>query len=412
MTNHRELRARLAAVESRGVTFLADDFPPFWESASGSEVVDAEGMRYIDFTSAFGVASVGHSHPDVVAAIRDQAGSLMHAMGDVHPNELKVRLMEKLAAFHGAPAKVMLSVTGSDAVETAMKTARLATGRNGILAFEGAYHGLGYGSMTLAGREVFRAPFRDQEADVVRRACYPTNGHVEQSIAQVGAALSAGKIGSVIIEPIQGRGGIVVPADGALRRIAELARKSGALVIFDEVMTGFCRTGRRFAFEHEQVRPDILVVGKALGAGMPISAIVAPPEIMDAWPRSEGEAIQTGTYFGHPLACAAALATLDIMERENLAERAEGLGERLLRRLSRFGARGRGLMVGIECESEALAKKAGAEALKRGLIVLVDGDRSNVIELLPPLTISESLLDEGVGKLEQSLAAAGVVPAC
>lgn len=403
---HEELRRRLAAVECRNVTFVAEDAPPFWAKAAGSEVWDAEGRRYIDFTSAFGVASVGHAHPDVVAAIRDQAGALIHGMGDVHPSETKLLLLEKLAAFFGAPAKVFLAVTGSDAVETALKTARLSTGRRGILAFEGAYHGLGYGAMTLAGRPRFREPFRDQTADIVARAPYPAPSRAEASIARVRAELATGNIGAVIVEPILGRGGIVVPERGALARIAEEARVAGALFILDEIMTGFSRTGRRFAFEHEGVRPDILVVGKALGGGMPISAVIAAPAILDAWPKSEGDAIHTGTYFGHPLSCAAALASLKVMERENLSDRAACLGARMLERLARFGARGRGMMIGIELEPAA-AQRAAAAALARGLIVLVDGGRANVVQILPPLTISESLLDEGLVILEAALESSG-----
>lgn len=453
----RALARRLAAVESRNVTYLGEDFPIFWERAEGSNVWDADGNRYVDLTAGFGVAGAGHGHPRLVEAIRAQAGRLVHGMGDVHPPAPKVTLLEGLAALAPFPdALAVLGTSGSEAVEIALKTARLHTGRPGVLAFTGAYHGLTYGALSVTDRTHFRGPFEAQLNPHVLRAGYPhpyrpparllerlgaaagpdpapdrtrdpppPGTLAEAALADAAAALdgpSGDRVGAVIVEPIQGRGGDVVPPEGFLRGIADLCRRRGLLLILDEVYTGFGRTGSRFACEAEGVVPDLLCLGKALSGSMPISACLGPREVMDAWPPSSGEAIHTSTFLGHPVACAAAIASLELLEEEGLAERARALGEGWMDALSRMASRhpavgevrGRGLMVGLDLVRDAGSREPDGElagrvvrlALRRGWILLGGGPDGNVISLSPPLTVEEELLEGAVAMLDEALAEA------
>jgi len=389
-----QLSRRLAAVESRNITSVGEHFPIYWKRAKGSEVWDEDDKRYIDFSSAFGVASIGHSHPAVVQELQKDA--LIHGMGDVHPSRAKVELLEKLADLYGRPAKTILSLNGSDAVESALKTAVLATGRAKVIAFENAYHGLGYGALAVTWHESFRAPFRGQVADFVTHLPFGDLLRLEE-------ALATREYGALIIEPIQGRGGVNLLGPGTLARIAEMAHEAGTLVIYDEIMTGFCRTGSYFAYMHEDTRPDILCVGKALGGGIPISAAIARADVMDAWPVSDGEAIHTSTFLGHPLACRVALSVIGVFEIEKLEEKSRIDGEHILRRLADFNPRGRGMMIGVPTPSAQIAERVATKALKNRLILLINGSNRDVITLLPPLTIPRNLLDEGLDILEDAL---------
>ncbi len=258
----RELARRLRAVESRGVTFLGDDFPVFWERADGATITDADGNRFLDLTSAFGVALTGHANPRVAEAIAAQAALLGHGMGDVHPTELKTRLLERLAAM--APlqdARGFLCSSGAEAVEFALKTALLATGRPNALAFEGSYHGLTHGALEVTGIARFRAPFLAQLRNANAFVAYPASVEGgDAALEAVNAALRDDpSIGAVIVEPIQGRAGVVVPPDGFLGGLRMQCDASGALLIVDEILTGFGRTGAMFAVEREAV-----VAGPAL----------------------------------------------------------------------------------------------------------------------------------------------------
>jgi 4-aminobutyrate aminotransferase/(S)-3-amino-2-methylpropionate transaminase len=400
---------RLRRVESRNVTFLSERFPVFWEDAVGSNVRDVDGNVYVDFTGAFGVALAGHAHPRVRTAVEAQSARLIHGMGDVHPPRLKLELLERLADL--APwedARGVLASSGSEAIEIALKTAELATGRSGVLAFEGSYHGLTLGSLAVTGRSDFREPFRGRLHDRVAFAPFPTlgAGSAWASLAEVERALTGhgpfdDPIGSVVVEPIQGRAGVLVPPPGFLSRLAELARAAGAVLIFDEIFTGFGRTGTLFAFEHEGVVPDLLCVGKALGGGFPLSACLGSREVMDAWPESSGEALHTSTFLGHPASCAAAIAFLEVLKEENLLVRAATLGGRLLGAL-RSGlarvseVRGRGLLIGIDTDRPGAGASIASAALARGLLVLPAGPDGEVVEIAPPAVLSEAQADFGV----------------
>lgn len=417
MSRSGALEARLGRVESRNVTWLGGR-TLFWEEASGARVTDSVGNRYLDFTGAFGVAFAGHRHPRIVRRIARQSQKLIHGMGDVHPAVVKVEFLEALAAIMPWPdTKTILGVTGSDAVEAALKTAQLATGRAGIVAFRGGYHGLALGALAATHRRHFRDPFTARLTDHVRFLAFPTTSQqAERVLAELPYALAAGpfRAGAVLVEPVQGRAGVKVPPPGFLRRLAERCRAEGALLVADEVFTGMGRTGSVLA-STEEASPDLVCAGKALGGGLPLSACCGPAELMDAWPPSSGEAIHTSTFLGHPLACAAGLAFLDVLAEEELAARAASLGQEAVGHLRSVLAtcdsvrevRGRGLMIGVElCQGAATAAAVSERALAEGLIVLPAGDEGQVLELTPPATITGTELEQGLEALARAVRSA------
>ncbi len=402
------LAARLGAVEGQNVTCLHPVAPIFLERAQGANLWDVDGNRFVDLGAAFGVAGAGHAHPAIVQAASAQAEQLMHAMGDVYPAASKVDLLEALTArFPGGVAnKGVLSSSGSDAVETAIKTALLASGKPGLLAFEGAYHGLSLGALDATWRADFRAPF---EARLPRATSWAHFGDIDDVLRCAESA--AQEIGAVIVEPIQGRGGERIPPEGFLPALRRLCDERGWLLIADEIYTGCGRTGKFFACDHEGVVPDLLCLGKGLSSGMPISACLGRSEVMDAWPLSTGEALHTQTYIGHPPSCAAALASLRVIEEEGLVERAASLGEEALRFLRDAlsthpgvrEVRGRGLMIGIECDSGERALRACTEALQQGVILLASGDAGQCLGITPPLVIDSRAFREALETLVRCL---------
>jgi 4-aminobutyrate aminotransferase-like enzyme len=460
MKSTRTVLATLRAFESRNVTFVAPDgrWPIVWERARGVHVWDLEGRRYLDLTAAFGVAAAGHANPRVVAAGQSQMARLLHAMGDVHPHRLKARLAEELsrltferwtkqtierraldsqpstpnsldsgtlAASSSVPrsarvtGKVIFGNSGFEAVEAALKTALLATGRPGVIAFEGAYHGLGYGALTATERAHFRLPFRAQLKPFVRFAPFPMSSvAMDPACAVVRRELAEGRCGAVLIEPVQGRGGIRVPPPGFLAELRRLCDAVGALLIVDEIYTGFGRTGRWFACEHSGVIPDLICLGKALTGGFPLSACVGRAEVMDrAWPEATGEAIHTSTFLGHPVGCAMALAQLREIASHRLVARSERSGTALRAQLLRLRVpagfvaevRGLGLMVGLELRhrngqpaAEAVLRLVQV-MLEHGFILLPEGEPGNVVGFTPPLTMTETDLRRTVRALEQAL---------
>jgi 4-aminobutyrate aminotransferase/(S)-3-amino-2-methylpropionate transaminase len=421
----RRLSRRLAGAESRNVTHLSEAWPIFWQEAQGANVRDADGNVYVDLTAAFGAALIGHAHPALVSAVRTQAESLIHAMGDVHPAALKVELLERLCAL--APwgdARGVLASTGSEAVEIALKTAQLATGRAGVLAFEGAYHGLTLGSLAATQRGHFRGPFERRLYGGVAFAPFPVSGEqVPEALSCVHDLLRRGApggdpIGTLIVEPVQGRAGARVPPEGFMAAVSEMAADSGALVIADEVLTGLGRCGATLASDRVGLSPDIVCLGKALGGGLPVSACLAPARIMDAWPPSGGEAIHTSTFLGHPLGCAAALAVLDVVEAEAVARTAASRGLALVGELRAqldglprvASVRGLGLLVGIELASgepmmpaPGAAARVAEAALRAGVLVLPAGSHAHVVELTPPAVVTEAQLSHAVRALARAV---------
>jgi 4-aminobutyrate aminotransferase/(S)-3-amino-2-methylpropionate transaminase len=393
----RALAERLRAVESRNVTCLAPEPPIFWERASGANVWDVDGNRYVDLGGAFAVANAGHAHPRIAAAVSEQAARLMHGMGDVHPPAVKVALLEALAARFpgGGPARAVLGSSGADAVEAALETVLLASGRAGVVAFEGGYHGLSLGALDATSRADFRTPFAARLPHATAFARYGDADDVRRAAREAPVP-----VGAVLVEPVQGRGGVRVPPPGFLRALRRLCDAEGWLLVADEIFTGCGRTGRFFACDREGVVPDLLCVGKGLASGMPVSACVGRAAVMDAWPESRGEALHTQTFLGHPPSCAAALASLAVIDEERLVERAEENGAAALELLTRRAAalpgvkevRGLGLMLGVECDGPERAARAVARSLRRGLLLLPSGEDGRVLSVTPPLVIERAAL--------------------
>ena len=414
--------------ESRNVTFIEPDgsWPIVWERAQGIHVWDAAGKIYLDLTAAFGVAAAGHANPNVVRAAQKQMAKLLHAMGDVHPHALKAQLARELSRltfgrWNRQDGKVIFGSSGFEAVESALKTAMLATGKRGIIAFEGAYHGLGYGALNATHREHFRSPFRTQLREFGHFAKFPRAKAelpaLEKFLRQV---FRREKIGAILVEPVQARGGTNVPPPEFLPLLRKLCDAHGALLIVDEIYTGFGRTGKWFACEHSRTIPDLICLGKALTGGFPLSACVGRADLMDAaWPASNGEAIHTSTFLGHPVGCAMALAQIIEIRRLKLVERSAALGKFLLAELGKTknsklkiqnSARGLGLMSGLELRlpdgkpATEAALAAIKKLLHRGFIFLPEGEHANVVSFTPPLTISKAQLVRAVAALAEVLA--------
>ena len=426
--------------ESRNITFLDSDgsWPIVWERARGVHVWDAEGKKYLDLTAAFGVAAAGHANPNVVQAGQRQMAKLLHAMGDVHPHALKAQLVRELSRItferwtNSAElktknsklktAKTIFSNSGFEAVESALKTALLATGRRGVIAFQGGYHGLGYGALNATHRAHFRRPFRSQLREFGRFVKFPTRlGQLAQTEKTIRRIFRREKIGAILVEPIQARGGINLPPPGFLPLLRRLCDEHGTLLILDEIYTGFGRTGKWFACEHSGVIPDLICLGKALTGGFPLSACVGRAGLMDAaWPASTGEAIHTSTFLGHPVGCAMALAQIKEIQRLKLCGRSARLGKFLLGELSsiqnlklkiNISSRGLGLMAGIELTlpdgkpATQIVLNAIKTLLHRGYIFLPEGEHANIISFTPPLTITGTQLAKAVGELKEVLTA-------
>ena len=437
MTETQKTLQLLRDFKSRNILFAESDgsWPVVWERAKGVHVWDAEGKKYLDLTAAFGVAGAGHANPGVVRAGQRQMARLLHAMGDVHPHPLKARLARALSRItferwtnppelktknpRVKTGKTIFSNSGFEAVESALKTALLATKKTGIIAFEGAYHGLGYGALNVTQRSFFRGPFLPQLREFGHFAPYPRKISDLAAVEfQVRHFFRRERIGAILAEPVQARGGINVPPREFLPLLRKLCDEFGALLILDEIYTGLGRTGKWFACEHGGVVPDLVCLGKALTGGFPLSACVGRADLMDAaWPASNGEAVHTSTFLGHPVGCAMALAQIAEIEKLNLPGRSAQLGEFLLRELRskisnpklQISIRGLGLMAGVEL-SLADGKPAPETAfnaiktlLHRGYVFLPEGKRGNVISFTPPLTISKLQLTKAVAALAEVL---------
>lgn len=431
----RAMTEAMIGAEGPAISTTANgDIPIFWEAAAGANVLDADGNLYVDMTSAFGVAGIGHRHPAVVVAVQAQTARLIHGMGDYLPVTSRLELATRLAALAPMqPAKVLFGLSGSDAVELALKAAAVATGRPGVVAFSASFHGQSYGTLALAGRRTFRDPFAAQLGRHVLRAPYPYpfrfEGTPEQCAAAALAELErsldgpppeAGAVGAVIVEPVAGREGEIVPPPSFLPGLRRICDARGLVLIADEVYTGFGRTGRLFACEHTGVVPDLMCVGKALGGGMPVSAVLGRAELMDRWRPATPEAPHSSTFLGHPVGSAAALAVLDVLAGERLIERSLAVGAGLRERLQALAVRhpcigdvrGLGMMIGVElvrggAPAPDLLGAAVARALRRGVILLPGGMDGNVISLGPPFTITELQLDAALNAIDEALGSQG-----
>jgi len=415
-----QLAKRRAAAVPAGV---GTTLPVFVRSAGPGFVEDVDGNRFIDFGSGISVTNVGNSAPAVVEAVRTQAELFTHTCFQVTPYEGYVEVCERLNALTpGSHDKRSLLVnSGAEAVENAVKVARYATGRQAVVAFDHGFHGRTLLAMTLTGKskpykhgfgpfapEVYRAPYSDP---------FRGTGGLDETVAALETTVGADDIACVVVEPICGEGGFVVPQRGWLAGLARWCGRHGILLVADEVQTGMGRTGAWFACEHEEVVPDLVTTAKSLGGGLPLGAVTGRAEVMNA--------VHTGglggTFGGNPLACAASLAVFDLIERRHLLERARHIGELCMARLQALvtpdgpvgDARGRGAMVAIELVTgdgitpDPDATRRIVETCHRhGLLILTAGTHGNVIRLLPPLVISDELLAEGLEVLETAVRAA------
>ena len=416
----RDLMARRGAAVPAGV---GTTLGVFVARAGGGIIEDVDGNRLIDLASGISVTNVGNSAPRVVAAVTEQVERFTHTCFQVTPYMGYVEVCEQLTLL--APGdhekRTFLVNSGAEAVENAVKVARYATGRSGVVAFDHGFHGRTLLGLSLTGKampykqgfgpfapEVYRAPYSDP---------FRGSGNLAQTVDVLETMVGASSIACVVVEPIAGEGGFVVPEPGWLAGLAEWCRANGVVFVADEIQSGFGRTGAWFACEHEGVVPDIVTTAKSLGGGLPIGGVTGRADLMDTvHPGGLG-----GTFGGNPLACAAALAAIETMEAEGLVERAQRIGSVMLSRLQTMAAshslvgdaRGRGAMVAIELvgadgitPDKAAAARVAAACHAQGVLVLTAGTYGNVLRLLPPLVIPDDLLDEGLDILEATLTAA------
>jgi 4-aminobutyrate aminotransferase/(S)-3-amino-2-methylpropionate transaminase len=421
MTTNAELHQRRIAAVPRGV---ANSLAIYADHASNAELWDVEGRRYIDFASGIAVLNTGHRHPAVVKAVSAQLERLMHSAFQITPYANYIELAERLNAVAPGPTpkKSMLFSTGAEAVENALKIARYHTGRSGVIAFSGGFHGRTLAAMTLTGKvQPYKAGF-GALLPAVFHVPFPLSYHgisPADSLAAIEQLFKADvdpmQVAALIIEPVLGEGGFYIAPPEFLRALRGLCDRHGIVLIIDEVQSGFGRTGRMFAVEYAGIEPDLLVVAKSIAGGVPLAAVIGKAQIMDA-PLPGGLG---GTYAGSPLGCAAGLAVLDVIAGEQLLQRSTHLGELLQARLralqKRFASigevRGLGSMVAMELVRNGSAEQPDAEltralvqaAARHGLIILSCGIYSNVIRFLAPLTIPEALLNEGLDKLEAAM---------
>jgi len=420
----RELHARRTNTVATGVGSV---LPVYVAAAGGGVVVDIDGNSFIDLAAGIGVTGVGNASPRVVAGVQAQAEAFTHTCFMVAPYEGYVQVCEALAEVTpGAHAKKSaLFNSGAEAVENAVKIARVASGRDAVVVFDHAYHGRTNLTMAMTAKsmpykhgfgpfagEVYRAPmsypFREP-------APIDGPGAARRAVSMIEKAVGADQVACVVIEPIQGEGGFVVPAPGFLPALADWCRAHDVLLVADEIQSGFCRTGDWFACDHEGVVPDLVTTAKGIAGGMPLAGVTGRADVMDAV-HAGGLG---GTYGGNPVACAAALGAIETMREQDLAGRARRLGELMLGRLRALAerqpaigdVRGRGAMVAIELvrpgttePDAALAGAVSASCHAAGVLTLTCGTDGNVLRFLPPLVLPEDLLDDALGVIEQALA--------
>lgn len=427
---------RLRRVESPAVWGKHAD-PIVWSRGRGAVIEDLDGNRYLDLASGFGAVSLGHAAPEVARAIARQAKRLAQGLGDLAPNEAREKLVRALSPLGGALSRVLLANTGSEAVELALKTAAIATGRRRFVAFSGAYHGDSYGALEATDHPSPAAPVRAQLSGRAIRIPYPSGyrcsaatpcgGECDRACLREGFAIVERALagddppGAILVEPIQGRAGVIVPPPWFLPELCAFARARGLLVIDDEVMTGAGRTGSFWAWERSgpEAEPDLLCAGKGLGGGVAIAAVFGKPKVMDRWrdvAPDSGEAPHASTFYGHPLACAGALAAVRALTAPGFREHVEALGRRLAEGLARVASRhsnligdvrSAGLLGAIEFvrsrETRLPAPERAQAALDallgRGVLAIPGGIHGNVISFLPPLTITEEQLGHALDQM-------------
>jgi 4-aminobutyrate aminotransferase/(S)-3-amino-2-methylpropionate transaminase len=419
---NESLLARRQAAVARGVSMA---HPVFVDRAENALLWDVAGRRFVDFAGGIAVLNTGHRHPRVIEAARAQLDRVTHACFQVTGYEPYVALCERLNALAPGPGpnKTLLMTTGAEAVENAVKIARAATGRPAVISFGGGFHGRTLMALALTGKvDPYKAGFGPFPADVFH-APFPNALHgtsVEESFEGLQALLKCdvepARVAAILFEPVQGEGGFTVAPPEFVRRLRELCDRHGILLVADEIQCGAGRTGRMFAMEHYGVAADITTLAKSLAGGFPLSAVVGRAQVMDACPPGG----LGGTYAGNPVACAAALAVLEVFEQEGVFARAEALGARLRSRLDELAVRhpaiadvrGLGAMIAFElCEdgdpakpAPELTRRLTARARELGLILLSCGVYGNVVRILVPITAEDAVVDEGLAILGQAAA--------
>ena len=409
--------------------------PIVWARAKGSVVEDLDGNRYVDLTSGFGAASLGHAAPEVARAVAAQARRMAQGLGDLHPHAAREKLVRRLAALGGPLSKALLASTGSEAVELALKTAALATGRRRVVAFEGGYHGQSGVALEVthfpsspkplkpAGApRAIHIPFPDPSRCPIGRACGGCDlACLDEGWERVDRELHGpDPPGAVLVEPIQGRAGVIVPPASFLAALAARARASGLLVVYDEVLTGGGRTGPFWAWERSgpAAEPDLMAVGKGIGGGVAIGALLGKPKIMEIWAKhvpASGEAPYASTFYAHPLACAGALAALDRLSAPGMRAEVEAKGEALAAGLATLAERGgpgvaarsTGLLAAVEFVAEDPSRTPAPERaravldslLGAGVLAIPGGRGGNVISLLPSLVITREQIGTALARL-------------
>jgi 4-aminobutyrate aminotransferase-like enzyme len=412
------VRERIRAVEGTGMRTFWDEQPLVWSRTEGCQVWDADGRAYLDLYAGFAVANVGYCHPRVTEAIREQAGVMTHCPSAA-PSELRAELYERLLAI--APPsldRVLLAITGAMANETAVQLARTATGRTNVVTFSGTYPGRTVGAVRYAGKHAYREPFgiaADAHfvpyPDPYRSPWDDPGGTVLALLEQAFTDPASGvePPACVLIEPIQGNGGVVIPPNGFLRGLRELCDRTETVLVFDEIQCGFGRSGRMWASEHEDVVPDLMTVGKGIGGGLALAAVLGRSELLTTW---EPDAV-TSTFLANALPAAAGCAAIDVLREEGLVERSARLGASALERLQSGLAesatvgdvRGRGLFLGLDLADAEHAGRKQQELRERGVLVGRGGRYGNVLTLAPPLVIEEDVLAGGLDVIVEALGA-------
>jgi 4-aminobutyrate aminotransferase/(S)-3-amino-2-methylpropionate transaminase len=409
----------------------------FVKQANGALVEDMDGNKFIDFAGAIGTVNVGHSHPQVVEALQKQLENFIHTGFNVMMYESYIELAEKLTEL--APGDFLKQAaffnSGAEAVENAVKIARKYTKRQGVISFTRGFHGRTLMTMTMTSKvkpykyefgpfapEVYKAPYPYEYRRPKEMTEQQYNEFIIEQFEQfLVTEVSPQTVAAVVMEPVQGEGGFIIPNKAFVQRVYEICKENGIVFVADEIQTGFARTGKYFAIEHFDIAPDLITISKSMGAGVPISGVIGRKEIMDV--SEPGEL--GGTYSGSPLGCRAALEVLDIIEKENLNNRAKGLGKEVLNKFeylsNRFeqvdGVRGLGAMCALEIVTDKHTKKPDKEmtqkivkeAINKGLLLLSAGIFGNVIRILMPLTITDEQLEEGLAILEESIESAVTV---
>jgi 4-aminobutyrate aminotransferase len=374
------------------------------EKGRGAYLISKTGKKYLDFACGIAVTNLGHCPPKVVAAAMKQAENLIHACAGIVYYEANVLLAEKLAKV--CPAGLNMSFfcqSGAEAIEGAIKLAKYVTNKQGIIAFDGSFHGRTLGALSVT---TSKQKYRDRYEPLLPNVFIAPYAK-ENSITEVEKIIKSNQIAGILVEPIQGEGGYIVPQKEFLSGLRDLCNKYELFLMFDEVQTGFGRTGKMFASEHFNVYPDIMAVAKSIASGFPLGAVIAKDSIMKQWsPGSHGS-----TFSGNPVSCAAALATIDIIEKEKLAENASKMGNYLRSKLDKLkltypaiiDVRGLGLMIGVEFKDGNTVKQIMENCLKGGLILISCGARDQVIRLIPPLIVTKEQIDSAINIFEESL---------